>query len=360
MNLSLAVILQKLVSFQTEAENLAEKSSCFEMLTTELLGKKLYLKEYTSDGSPAVVFTTTPTRSPKLLLVAHLDVVPASPKQYALKEKQGKLYGRGVYDMKFAAACYLKLVEELQSELDKYDFGIMFTSDEEVGGDGIKNLLEAGYSADVCLLPDGGDNWKIESGSNGLWITKLISNGKSAHGSRPWEGDCAINRLMDVLSEVRDLFGALNHNKSSLTISQISGGTAVNQVADYAEATLDMRFVNQNDYEKQRKALEKIALHHKLDIQDLAQIDFFETDLTNPYIKSFLEIAGKIRGEAIHSTRSLGASDAHYFAKRGIPTILIRPDGGGPHSDEEWIDKAGLEEFYKVLKAFVVKVAKIA
>lgn len=358
--ITLDKILAQLIHFRTEEEAYDEKTSLAQEIKNNLRGNGMWVTGDLKGSSPFIFASPKNKKDPKVLLQAHLDVVPAHPDQYSLKQESGKLCGRGVYDMKFAAACYLKLVEDLQDELSKYDFGVMFSFDEEVGGDGVKNFLGEGYNTEICILPDGGDNWAIETVSNGLWITKLVSRGKKAHGSRPWEGNCAINCLIDALQEIKALYPVMNSNKHSLTISQIDGGSAVNQVADYAEATLDMRFVNAVGYIKRRKNIEAIASKYMLEIHDLAQIDYFETDLTHPHIANFIQIAERMRGKTIKSQRSLGASDAHYFAEHGIPVILIRPDGGGPHSDNEWIDKAGLEEFYEVLKAYVMETAKIA
>ena len=47
-----------------------------------------------------------------------------------------------------------------------------------------------------------------------------------------------------------------------------------------------------------------------------------------------------------------------FLKKKNIPVILIRPKGGGRHSDKEWIDKEDLNKFYLVLKEFVVQITK--
>ncbi len=352
--------LSKLVSFQTVSGCSDEVDTCFDYLEDYLSGHNLHLKRITSDGFPSLFATTRPTTAPTVLLQAHIDVVPAKATSFTFTEKAGKLYGRGVYDMKFAAACYLQLVDDLKANLGDYDFGIMFTSDEEINGkNGVCYLLEKGYGAEVCILPDGGNDWHIETTCNAVWITRLVSEGVSAHGSRPWEGRNAINNLVEALGEIRSLFGELEPFKNSITISKIQGGEAINQVPDQAEATIDMRFTSDHEYAANREKIENIAKDRKLTLKTVAYVASRNVDTSQPTIKEFLDIAAHLHGQAITKTHSFGASDACYFANHGIPTIVIRPNGGGAHSDHEWIDKAELLKFYELIKTYVIQTTKV-
>jgi len=79
--------------------------------------------------------------------------------------------------------------------------------------------------------------------------------------------------------------------------------------------------------------------------------------LENKYVKDFLEILKekfKIKPEF---TFSHGSSDARFFFEEKIPVILIRPKGGGHHSEKEWIDLESLEKFYLILKSWVMKIS---
>lgn len=360
MPLPLNTYLDQIIAFPSVESDAYQLNSIINYFTELFRRHGLNINAYINNGIPSLIASSAKTKSYRVLLQAHVDVVPAKPEGYKMQEKDGKYIGRGVYDMKFAAACYLKLADELKDELDQYDFGIMLTTDEEIGGEnGVKYLLDHGYSTDVCIMPDGGDNWAMEVISNGLWFIKLKSRGRSAHGSRPWEGDCAINHLIDALNEVRELFGDMNPECNTMTISEISGGTAINQVADYAEASIDMRFLDHEQYLFHKEKIESITKKYNLEIETVAQVNNFITDTEEPDVAYFLSVVERIRGEPVKLARSLGASDARYFAEKNIPTILIRPEGGGAHSDHEWIDKAGLDQFYEVIKAYVTEVAKV-
>jgi acetylornithine deacetylase/succinyl-diaminopimelate desuccinylase-like protein len=360
-SLDLAELLATLVGFPTETRRQEESTACFRYVNDFLDQCGFTVQPHHSNGYPSVVATSRPTKQPKVLLQAHMDVVPAKPTAYKLRQADGKLYGRGVFDMKFAAACFLKLANELKNNLTDYDFGIMLTSDEEIGGrDGVKYLLDQGYDTEICILPDGGADWQIETSCNGVWFLGLTASGQTAHGSRPWEGENAIDNLMAAIADIREVFGKLDASKCSLTVSRIGGGEANNQVPDTATATLDMRFQTMKHYQAKRAKIEAIGERHQLELKTLSQVDPIIVDLTEPHIASFLHVAEEVSGQSIGHCHSLGASDARYFAQRNIPTILIRPTGGGAHADEEWIDAAELQQFYDVIKAYVVQTAKIA
>ena len=356
---SLIELLADLVAIKTVSGDELSAAECLDYLESYLAGRGMHLRQHISKGFPSLVATSRSTKSPKVLLQVHMDVVPCSGPLFTLREKAGNLIGRGVYDMKFAAAVFLKLVDDLQDELSDYDFGLMFTFDEEVGGqNGVRALLATGYRAKVCILPDAGDNWRIETTHKGVWIVRLSVKGLAAHGSRPWDGDNAIHRLVDALHDISQLFKDQHAETDTLSVNQITGGRAVNQVADAAEAVLDVRFVSNELYEELSQKIEAIAAAYKISTKTVALVRCVKTDLNNPYVKSFLRIAERVHGKPMGTIRSLGASDAHYFDEVDIPVILLRPDGGSPHSDNEWIDKAGLEEYYEVIKAYVQKEAK--
>jgi acetylornithine deacetylase/succinyl-diaminopimelate desuccinylase-like protein len=355
-------ILEKLVSFESTSQNFKEKKRGIIWISNFLKKFPLKLKYFEFSGHPSLV-ALTQSKKPKIFLAAHLDVVPASPNLFNLKIKNGRIFGRGVFDMKFAIACYLKLAEELKNDLKKLNLGIMITSDEEIGGFlGTKKLVEKGFKSEVVFLPDGGQNWEIQKEAKGVLHLKVKSHGKSAHGSRPWEGEGANEKLVEFLREFKKFFPKepckiKNHWHRTLTIGKIEGGKATNQVSDFAQAFLDIRFLTERERKKIEKRLRELKKRLNLKIEEIASAKPYQVDLKNKYIKIFLEILKKeLRKEPVFIS-SHGSSDARFFLEKKIPVILTRPKGGNPHSENEWIDLKDLEKFYEILKKFVEKVA---
>ncbi len=352
--------LDKLIAFQTVNLNKVELDRCFTYLNNQLKAKKLHTSVHSSSGFPSIIATTKATKTPHILLQAHIDVVPGDIKLFKLREQSNRLYGRGVFDMKFAAACYLQLLNDLELPLDQYNFGIMLTADEEIGGEnGVAYLLKQGCRADICILPDGGNNFKIETSSNDIWLVRLSTKGVSAHGSTPWDGKNAIDNLIYVINEIKLLFESPKPFCNSLTLSQINGGQAINQVPNYAEATIDMRFADKTLKQSQLKAINQIVKKHHVKLETLAQVDGIDVDLNHPEVSKFLELAKATHKKPIKPVHSFGSSDARYFYQHNIPTVIMRPKGGGAHSEREWLDKADFNRFYELLKIYIEEHARV-
>lgn len=351
--------LSQLVAIPTETKDKEENSKALQWVEDQLSPLELHFKRQTFEGHPILVITTKDTMTPDLFLVAHIDVVPAPKSLYQPRIVGNKMYGRGAYDMKMAIACYILLLHELKDQIPMMNIGVMLTSDEEIGGmQGVKRLLEAGYSSKVAFLPDGGFNWNFEEAAKGVLQLKISAKGTSSHSSRPWLGENAIDRLTDALRDVHSYFdNAKLRYKTyfpTVNVGVIQGGKSINQVPDYAEAKIDIRYPPEikgsEIYSTLTKLLQKDP---NLSVEMIAEGSPHHVDLQkSPFLK-FKEIAKQQFGIEVEKTFSHGASDARFFGEREIPVLVIAPKGGEIHSDKEWIDLEDLSRFYTVLKQWV-------
>jgi len=353
-------ILEKLVSFKSLPHDFKERRRAIFWIKNFLKRFPLNLKYFEFSGHPSLI-ALTQKRNPKIFLAAHVDVVPGPEGLFKLKIKKRKAFGRGVFDMKFAIACYLRLVQELKYSLKNLDLGIMITSDEETGGFfGTRKLLERGFKSKIVFLPDGGCDLKIERMAKGVWHLKVEIKGKPAHGSRPWEGKGANERLIEFLRDFSKFFPkepckTKHHWHRTLTIGKIEGGELTNQVSGFSRAFLDIRFLNEKEKVKIENYLGSLQKRFKVKITELATGSPIRLDLKNNYVKLFMKVLKENTKKEPQSTFSHGSSDARFFGEVGIPVIVTRPKGGGAHSEEEWIDIESLERFYSILKDFVLK-----
>ncbi len=352
--------LSNLVSMPTETADKEENGRALRWVESELSTLGLYFKHETFEGHPTLVVTTKKTITPDLFLVAHMDVVPASTALYQPRIEGSKMYGRGAYDMKMAIACYLLLLHELKDQLPRMNIGLMLTSDEEIGGmNGVKRLLEAGYSSKVAFLPDGGFDWKFEESAKGVLQVKITAKGVAAHSSRPWLGKNAIEILMKALGEVQGYFEKEKIRYGTyfptVNVGVIEGGKSANQVPDDAEAKLDIRYPpGMKGNAIYSSLVELLRKDPHISIEITAEGSPYQADLQlAPFLK-FQEIAKRQKGIEIGKIRSYGSSDARFFCERNIPVLVIAPKGGDIHSDNEWIDLEDLTRFYNVLKLWVI------
>ena len=266
--------------------------------------------------------------------------------------------------MKFAIACYIKLLKDLGKELSNYNLGIMLTSDEEIGGqNGTKKILEQGYGGSVCILPDSGDIWRFSQSSKGVLRLEITAFGVSNHSSRPWLAQNPIYELMEFLDILREEFSIsldknTEHYCTTLCITKIYAGEAPNQIPAQAHATLDIRYISDTNKDE---ILCKISKHSKdfsnIRIKEIRHREPVVHNIDNRYFKNFSDIAQdlfKIKTGFVHCH---GASDANFFLKKNIPTLIIGPKGGNHHGEDEWVSIGDLEKFYEVLKEFTKREA---
>jgi succinyl-diaminopimelate desuccinylase len=361
MTFDIKQALAKLVSMRTLSDDLAANEAALDYIETFLASRGMYAKRFVFDGHGAMVATTRPGRkTPAVMLYAHVDVLAAPEEAFTLQALNGILRGRGVYDMKFAIAAYMQLVDMLKSNLNDYDFGIMITSDEEYGSmddvNATPHLLREGYRPGIVLMFDGGDDWKIEYLAKGLWRFHLTAIGRSAHGARPWEGDSATLRLIHALRDIAALFPHQTPEGDTFNIGVVKGGAVINQIAEHAMAAVEFRLATEGSYDRLAKDVSRITEAYNLELYTRVlsppTIHDLENQLVNRFQQSIHAVTGTSPGECI----SFGQSDAFYFVDAGIPCVLTRPPGGGAHGDE-WLSETGLYELPKVLKHFIADVA---
>lgn len=345
--------LAALVAFQSTTDNIAEISRLFSYVKQRVSNYGFTVHEYEDDGHPVMLLTTQPGLQPKVLFVAHADVVPASGDMFTMRADSANLYGRGVWDMKFAIAGIIELSAQPGAKLSDYNFGILLTSDEETRNNNVAFALKQGISAEVIVLLDGGNNWQLEQAAKGAWTVELRATGTSAHGSRPWEGDSASIKLIDALGEVRSWFKGNNPDGSTLNISRLNAGDANNTVPSTATACLDMRFKTESDREKTQQLLEALAKEAGLQWKEIVHLAAVQHDLTTPYHQAFKESAFAIAAAKSDGLISLGASEASSLMDAGIPCIVSRPTGGGHHADDEWVNRASLAQLLPILDRFL-------
>jgi succinyl-diaminopimelate desuccinylase len=352
-------IFCQLVSLPTVTGNWDANRDALDYVENFLKKRGMHSKRYEWNGVQSLVATTRQTKKPAIFLTAHIDVVPGSEELFELRETDGKFFGRGVLDMKFAIAAYMQLIDDLGKELSNYDIGIMINTDEEVGGmDGANRVVEEGYLPKVVVAPDGGQDWAIEQFAKGIYWLTITATGKSAHGSRPWEGSSAIDTLLDVLAGIRKLFPNQNAENSTLNIGTVNGGTTPNQLADRASASLDIRLASEADDQRLYQAIMNICDKAGVQLTVDVYAPPFINDPENPYIKGFAESIEKVIGRHPGLTTSNALNDARFFGPKGVPCVILYPPGGDHHGAKEWIAAEGFYQFREVLRDYVEKFGK--
>jgi succinyl-diaminopimelate desuccinylase len=352
---NLEITLAKLVFVPSVTEDLDACHEAIDFVKSEIEDLGLFIHHETGGHAPWMVATTKDTKTPDILLMAHLDVVPAPGEMFAMEERGDRLYGRGVYDMKFAVACYIELLKEHAKDLSSLNIGVLFTTDEEGNSKSMLDVIAWGLRPKVVLLPDGGDNWSIEKRAKGLYCVEIVAHGKTSHGSRPWEGENAIHRLLDLISALRLKYPSDKPSDATLSINKFRAGEAINQVPHHASVMIDFRSFDQQELDEYRMLLTELTAASHLELRPMNNGSPLLFDSEGPYVQNFMQALREQTGNKdVHFCESYGASDARFFAQYDIPCIIIEPRGGGRHSSDEWLETADLERFYRLIERWVL------
>ncbi len=359
MKESILRMTQDLVRIKTTAdrpEELQRGIQYVEHFFQEVTG--LFIKRYECEGKPSIVISTQDTLSPDIFLVGHLDVVPASDELFEPIYKGTKMFGRGVCDMKSECVVLMQLIKEIAQQADRPSVALMLTTDEEIGGlHGVSYLLnKIGYRSKIAIIPDGGqapDDIVLEN--KGVLLLRMTAKGKTGHGSRPWLGENAIEKLLSAYARVRTLFPnqatATDFWYNTLNIGMISGGEAANQIPDSASCDLDIRFTP--DVTAQA-LLEQImaCVGDGVSVELRVNGDPIFTDPKDSFVQMYASCVEESLGTPATFNKHCGSNDGRFFTSLGIPIIVSRPTSGDQHSPHEWLETESLVDFYQIcLKA---------
>lgn len=326
----------------------------------ELKTYNLTIEDHFDTTRPWLVATTQVTKTPDILFYCHLDVIPAPSHMFQMEKQNGRLLGRGVFDMKFAAACYLEFLRNHNDSLSDLNIGFLFTTDEERDSACMSEVIATGLRPKVVFMPDGGGNWEIEKRSKGFLAIELVATGTTAHGSRPWEGDNALHSLLDIIKPLREKYMLQEKEHPTLMINSIQSGQAVNQIPDLAIAKIDFRCFNQHEMDEYKMILNDMLVQHPnltLNVQNSGET--IEFDESSPHVKGFLRTFKQLRGTLPTYTDSYGGADSRFFNPLGIPSIIIEPRGGDRHGDNEWLEASDLAKYYELVERWIFDDAKI-
>ncbi len=357
---SLFAQLTKLVAFKPVTADKA-CANLLKYVETELNQLNMQTRLVEHNGIYSLLGGTSSTASSRILLQAHIDVVPASKDLFTLKQQGNTARGRGAYDMLFATASYLVLLKDLhaRNQLQNLDIGIMLTSDEEVGGfNGVGKLIED-YTCLVCFLPDAGGYKMLNARAKGVLQIEISAAGKGGHAGRPSECDNPISKIARIIDTLELEYTNRDPQDTVCSITSLSAGEALNQVPNSATVCLDIRYVPEDNPALIIRAIEKLVQPFSAKVTQLVCEPAYTVDITSPLVSIFIKTYEAFVGGSIQTIQAPGSSDARFFSAKNIPVIMIRPLGGGLHAPDEWISMDSLGQFHTILREYVIKVGTI-
>ena len=225
-----------------------DEKAVAEFLATHLtaLGYDVEQQHVTGDRSNVIATTG---EMPRLVFSTHMDTVPPF---IASSEEAEYIYGRGSCDAKGIIAAQIHAAETLRANGTNM-IGLLFTVDEELGSAGAQLANNHPLARECRFLINGEptDN-RLATGTKGSLRLFVTTEGLAAHSAYPEAGDSAIEKLLDVLNDIRacawpsdSFFGDTTCN-----IGVLKGGTRPNVIPDRARAELQIRLATDIEHVK--------------------------------------------------------------------------------------------------------------
>ncbi|MNC40279.1 Carboxypeptidase G2 precursor [compost metagenome] len=139
----------------------------------------------------------------------------------------------------------------------------------------------------------------------------------------------------------------------------INGGSAGNVVADSASAELDVRFWENDEYDRVHQQLQALCAQGFLEgvTTSIVRVNHKPAMAASDETRALMQLvekAGSEEGIAITWQAVGGGSDANHTAALGIPTLDgFGPTGAGFHSPAEWLEIASIVPRIRLLKRVV-------
>jgi acetylornithine deacetylase len=288
-----------------------------------------------------------------LLLNAHLDTVGVAGMEAPFEPRieDGRLYGRGAYDMKGALAAILDAaarVEDLRG-----DVIVTAVADEELASIGTAAVLEQ-VRADAAIVVEPTE-LELAVAHKGFVGFEIETHGVAAHGSRPHLGVDAIANMGPVLVALKELDARLQAGEQhplvgpgSVHASLIEGGQEFSSYPARCLLSGERRTIPGESIEQVERELR--ALAGEADVRLTVSREPFEVAADDPFVR----LVGRVAGAKDPVGVSFWA-DSGLIAGAGIPTVLFGPIGDGAHAVVEWVDLASVERVRDVVLGAAVE-----
>lgn len=308
-----------------------------------------------------------------LVLAGHLDVVPVAGQPwtgdpFTLRAADGRYYGRGVCDMKGFFACALALLPKLPPL--RAPLWLAISCDEEIGCLSAPRLAHA-------LREHGAGGAYVWVGEptlmqpvvahKGITNLRTIVHGRAAHSSQVGQGASAIHAAARLIAAIEDVMSELQAegqldphfdvSHASLHIGKISGGTAVNIVADRCQFDWEIRHLPHETFAAIRARVD--AAERALEAQYPGlRIETTPTIATVAALQDadnadWLALLGAHLPDA---TRQyvVYATEAGAYQQAGLPALICGPGSiRQAHQADEWIETVQLLQCARVMRAVI-------
>jgi acetylornithine deacetylase/succinyl-diaminopimelate desuccinylase-like protein len=281
--------------------------------------------------------------------------------------RDGRLYGRGISDMKGGIAASLLAADVLAKHREAWRGEIVITlagDEETMGRLGTRHLLDNFPEArgDAMISADVGSPMVLRFGEKGLFWAEIEAQGSPAHGAHVHKGVNAIDRLCEALALLRraeqmlpdapaavvaaidaakvvsePLSGAGESDvlkRVTVNVGTIEGGVSPNLVPAKAIAKVDIRVpVGLSTTDIETFITETLGGKDGIAVRVVQRYEPNYTDPSHEIVRIVANAAEEVLAARPVVNMRVGASDARHYRHEGIATVIFGPtpfNMGGP------------------------------
>ncbi|KAI5205466.1 diaminopropionate ammonia-lyase [Aureobasidium subglaciale] len=326
-------------------------------------------------GRPSVVGVVrgSDPKAKSVMLNGHIDTVALSTYgNYPLTGDliDGKIYGRGVLDMKAGVAAAMTTLLHFSQHGSKGDVILTAVADEEDKSLGTSAILAAGWTADAALIPEPTSLQLHHAHKGFVWVEVTVL-GIAAHGSDARTGVDAIASCATFIKALEGYAESLPKDdvlgQGTMHCGTIRGGEENSSHAASCTLTLEFRTVN-GTCQSSASIVKDIAnLLVKLGARDkkfrfeepkvlFERAPLLAMEKSHPLlVATEAAIASVGRIGQVKATAAKFWTDAALLSEAGIPSLIFGPVGEGLHGKDEWVDVDSIKTVERVMRETIMR-----
>lgn len=334
------------------------------------------------DGAKSNLFAVIgPPVEGGVVLSGHTDVVPVdgqawSSDPWRVIEREGKLYGRGVADMKSFLSLMLSHAEVMRDAPLTRPIMLAFSYDEEVGCLGAPHMIAAmrDLPRPGAVIVGEPTSMRVLSGHKGISSFIVTVEGLEAHSSQTQQGVSAIMEALPLMQLVADMgreaekradpSAPFTPPQATMTIGLVEGGTALNILAKRCSFTWDLRCPPGDDPEAYARRF--FAAAAEADARIKARAPHGGVTVTRrsstPPLAIERDSAAEELARALTGDNGLEAAafaaEGGLFQRAGWPTVVCGPGSiAQAHQPDEWIELAQIEKGAAFVRGLIARLS---
>jgi glutamate carboxypeptidase len=349
-------LLQQLVQIDSGTSDVAGLAAMGAILRSELesLGAQVEsVSATTPEVGDNVVATLTGTGKGRILLIAHMDTVfphgTVAQRPYKVVGDHG--IGPGAGDDKagiVSAVCALRVLHDLNYR-DFARITLLLNSNEETGSVGTRDLIRAkAKESDAAINLERGvppDGLEVTRKGSAAITVEII--GRAAHaGLEPEKGRNAIVEASHQALRLGSL--ADSAKETTVNVTMIQGGNAINVIPDHAVIRADVRASTPQEFDRVETGLAKLAGDTTVpEVQIKASMTRnFPPWPPSASTQALLTLARKLYAEIGLQLAGVpvgSSADVAFAAQAGTPCIDgVAILGGGAHGVDDYADLSSI------------------